>query len=264
MGVRVVAVDMDGTFLRSDKSYDRERFVRLRQQMRDRDVRFVVASGNQVHQLRSFFEPSDDVAYVAENGHLVVDVGESTPAAAAALGSDTVATVLEVLERQGHPYVTCGQKQAYLKESIPAWGQQYFSRFYHRLAVVSDPGALDDPVMKFALVTRGVDPVPVAEALGAELGHLVVPAISGPLDIDLNAPGWHKAAGLEVLLHRWGVRWDEVVAFGDSGNDLELVAAAGRGYAMAEARPELVAVATHRAPDNDADGVLTVIEKLLA
>ncbi len=263
MGIGVVAVDMDGTFLRSDKTYDRERFLRLRQRMREQGVRFVVASGNQVHQLRSFFEPSDDVAYVAENGHLVVDAGEELPVAAAALDMTTVVAVLAALERLGHPYVTCGQRQGYVRDDIPDWGHEYFGRFYHQLAKVPDLLAVDDTVMKFALVTGDADPVPIAAALAAELGELVVPAISGPVDVDLNAPGWHKAAGLEVLLDRWGIDWDGVVAFGDSGNDLELVAAAGRGYAMAEAREELIAIAGHRAPDNDADGVLTVLEDLL-
>ncbi len=263
MGTGVVAVDMDGTFLRSDKTYDRERFLRIRQRMRELGVRFVVASGNQVHQLRSFFEPADDVAYVAENGHLVFDAGESSPTAAAVLEPAVVSRVLEVLERGGHPYITCGQSQAWVPDSIPEWGHDYFGRFYHRMDKAGDLRSLADPVMKFALVTGDTDPVEVAADLAGQLGDVVVPAISGDKDVDLNAPGWHKASGLQHLLDRWGVRWDQVVAFGDSGNDLELVAASGRGYAMAEARDELVAVATHRAPDNDADGVLSVVEELL-
>lgn len=260
----VVAVDMDGTFLRSDKTYDRQRFGAIRQLMRDRGIRFVVASGNQVHQLRSFFEPSDEVAYVAENGHLVFDAGEAVPVAAASLAPETVSRVLAALERLGYPYLSCGQSQGYVRDDIPAWGHDYFSRYYHRLARVPDLLAVGEPVMKFALVTGGDDPRRAAEVLAAEVGDLVVPAVSGAADVDLNAPGWHKAAGLEVLLSRWGVPWADVVAFGDSGNDVELVAASGRGYAMAEARSELIAVATHRSPGNDSDGVLEVLEELLA
>ena len=70
---RLVAVDMDGTFLRSNHTYDRERFGRLFAAMRAAGCRFVVASGNQYYQLRSFFTdlPFDEVAYVAHNGAYV-------------------------------------------------------------------------------------------------------------------------------------------------------------------------------------------------
>ena len=48
-GLRLIAVDMDGTFLGAGMpgTYDRARFAPLRRRMRERGVRFVVASGNQ-------------------------------------------------------------------------------------------------------------------------------------------------------------------------------------------------------------------------
>lgn len=53
--IRVVAVDMDGTFLRPDDTYDSDRFARMRAIWDAEGVRFVVASGNQYAQLASFF-----------------------------------------------------------------------------------------------------------------------------------------------------------------------------------------------------------------
>ena len=53
---RLVATDMDGTFLNQFGEYDRERFARVLSAMAESDTRFVVASGNQYYQLRTFFE----------------------------------------------------------------------------------------------------------------------------------------------------------------------------------------------------------------
>lgn len=53
--VKMVAVDMDGTFLDDRKQYDRPRFMACYQMMKQRGIRFVVASGNQYYQLKSFF-----------------------------------------------------------------------------------------------------------------------------------------------------------------------------------------------------------------
>ena len=44
---KLIAVDMDGTFLRDDKSYDEEKFAKIYQELEKRNIIFTVASGNQ-------------------------------------------------------------------------------------------------------------------------------------------------------------------------------------------------------------------------
>lgn len=55
MSIKLIAVDMDGTFLSDQKTYNRERFMAQYRQMKEQGIRFVVASGNQYYQLISFF-----------------------------------------------------------------------------------------------------------------------------------------------------------------------------------------------------------------
>jgi hydroxymethylpyrimidine pyrophosphatase-like HAD family hydrolase len=64
---------MDGTFLDDSMGYDRARFAAIREHLDALDIRFVVASGNQYHQLRWFFPDHPDVMFVAENGALIAD-----------------------------------------------------------------------------------------------------------------------------------------------------------------------------------------------
>ena len=73
----------------------------------------------------------------------------------------------------------------------------------------------------------------------------------------------HKANGLRILQARWGIEDSEVVAFGDSGNDVEMLRQAGFGFAMANARPHIKAVARYEAPNNNDEGVLDVIDRVL-
>lgn len=47
MTIKLVATDMDGTFLNDDKHFDKERFQRVYDYMNQNDIRFVSASGNQ-------------------------------------------------------------------------------------------------------------------------------------------------------------------------------------------------------------------------
>lgn len=70
--IKLIATDMDGTWLNDDKDYDREIFKREFKEMRKRDIKFVVASGNQYANLMTRFpDVIDQIYFVAENGALV-------------------------------------------------------------------------------------------------------------------------------------------------------------------------------------------------
>ena len=72
--IKMVAVDVDGTFVRSDYSYDIPRFRRLMEKMEEAGCCFVVASGNQYYQLRDLFPGyHEQLTFVAENGAYVKD-----------------------------------------------------------------------------------------------------------------------------------------------------------------------------------------------
>ena len=80
-------------------------------------------------------------------------------------------------------------------------------------------------------------------------------------NIELNAPGVTKGTGLLALAEKLGLRRDQVMAMGDSGNDLSMIKAAGLGVAMGNATPEVLAAADAVTADNNHDGVALAIEK---
>lgn len=55
MTIKMIAVDMDGTFLNDEKKYNVVQFNQIFQVLEEKKIKFVVASGNQYFQLRSFF-----------------------------------------------------------------------------------------------------------------------------------------------------------------------------------------------------------------
>ena len=67
------------------------------------------------------------------------------------------------------------------------------------------------------------------------LGGKVEPTTSGHGSIDLIVPGCHKASGLKRLAERWGISPEQCAAFGDGGNDIEMLNYCGYSYAMEKA-----------------------------
>lgn len=73
-----------------------------------------------------------------------------------------------------------------------------------------------------------------------------------------------KGAALRHLASSLGIPLSAVVAVGDNYNDEEMLRAAGLGVAMANAEPEIRAIADMIAPSNDEDGIVALIDELLA
>jgi hydroxymethylpyrimidine pyrophosphatase-like HAD family hydrolase len=59
-----------------------------------------------------------------------------------------------------------------------------------------------------------------------------------------------------------GLSASEVIAFGDSLNDLPMLSWAGTSYAVANAHRQVLDVVDRVCPANDEDGVATVLETL--
>lgn len=74
--IKAIAVDMDGTFLNSQSTYDHQRFAKVFRQLQEHNIQFVVASGNPIYQLQMAFpDYVNDLCFVAENGVECFDHG---------------------------------------------------------------------------------------------------------------------------------------------------------------------------------------------
>lgn len=85
--------------------------------------------------------------------------------------------------------------------------------------------------------------------------------------LDLLPPGVSKGWALERLAARLGVDRKETMAIGDNWNDVGMLEWAGQGIVMANAAPELRALAKMRGwkqtPSSDDDGVAVILESTL-
>jgi phosphoglycolate phosphatase (TIGR01487 family) len=78
-------------------------------------------------------------------------------------------------------------------------------------------------------------------------------------NIEVNAAGVNKAKGLLHVCSRLGISMDEVIAMGDSLNDIEMIKAAGCGVAMGNAQNEVKKAADWITDTNEEDGVARAI-----
>lgn len=234
--MRAVATDIDGTFLTNQLDYDRQLFAKAYAAMVEKDIRFIVASGDQYYFLRSLFpRVADQLAFVAENGVLTIDRGEEVYCGRLAM-TDAQA-VIEYLEKLPEVnFVVCGRRSAYVLASAPVSFRTGARRFYTRIKEVADFSAIqDDVIFKFALNVPTVQQEKISREIDTHFAGIIRATSSGNGSIDLIIPGMDKSHGLKLLLNRWGISPQDLVVFGDGENDLEMFELAGTSYAMGNA-----------------------------
>ena len=202
------------------------------------------------------------MSFVAENGAFVKDRKELL--FAAAMPKETVDSVIDVCrEFPEISNVLCGLNSAYCERGTVS--QTFFDLtgiYYHRLQWVDEFKAVDDQILKFAPTVPEEKTWAYYELFRERLQGKVEPTTSGHGSIDLIVPGCHKASGLKRLVERWGISPEQCAAFGDGGNDMEMLSYCGYGYAMENAPENVKRAAKFVCPSNEEDGLLAALEQL--
>ncbi|KEI53595.1 haloacid dehalogenase [Enterococcus faecium UC8668] len=109
-----------------------------------------------------------------------------------------------------------------------------------------------------------------AEAVSAELtrqfgSYVDVRTWGGPTAIlEIVSKGIQKAKGVQEIANYLSIDQQDVIAFGDEHNDLELLDYAGWGVAMTNGTDQLKGIANDVTPlSNQEDGLAVYLEKLL-
>lgn len=84
-----------------------------------------------------------------------------------------------------------------------------------------------------------------------------------PDNLEINASGAHKGAGLKALCRHLKISISQVMAIGDNGNDVTMLQCAGVSVAVADALPEALAAAKYRTSAHDEDGLAEAVERFL-
>ncbi|WP_436862119.1 Cof-type HAD-IIB family hydrolase [Staphylococcus caeli] len=259
--IKAIAVDMDGTFLKSDKTYDETRFEKIFQQLKANEIKFIAASGNQYAKLKSIFGERD-MYFVAENGAVIYE-GETLydhQAFDRKLYQEIV-DYLNITRVMNH-LIVCGLNSAYILKDNPESFKKDAHFYYRQLEEIDSLQDLpEDDYVKIAFnINRQTHPT-LDEDLQKHFDGKLEFVSSGRDSIDIIIPGVTKGHALTRLLKIWNLEADALMAFGDANNDYDMLKLAKHSYVMENSDDKsLFDVANHVAPSNDQQGVLSVIE----
>ncbi|MFJ6571355.1 HAD hydrolase family protein [Streptomyces sp. NPDC091292] len=127
------------------------------------------------------------------------------------------------------------------------------------------PDPADQPVLKLLAYHPELSPDAFLALARTAVGeHATITRSSPSALLEISGAGVSKASTLAQCCAERGILPEEVVAFGDMPNDVEMLTWAGTSYAMGNAHPDVIAAASGRTVANNEDGVAVVIEQILA
>ena len=271
MTIKLIATDMDGTLLDPKGQVDLPRLEKILDQLEERGIRFVIATGNEIHRVKQLLgHLTERVVLIVANGARIFEGNQLLQAQT--WDDDMVNQALEFFKGREcqDQFVVTSMNGGFVKEGTVFTELENFMTpemielFYQRMNFVEElESHLFGGVLKMSLVVGEERSDSVLEEINQLFNGHVQAVSSGYGCIDILQAGIHKAWGLQELLKRWDIKAEEIMAFGDSENDVEMLQLAGIAYAMENADDKAKAVATDFAPSNSQAGVYQVLEDWL-
>ena len=271
MDIRVIATDMDGTLLDPKGQLDLPRLEKILDKLDQCDIRFVIATGNEVHRMRQLLgHLAERVVLVVANGARIFENNELIQAQT----WDDAMVDKALAHFKGREcqdqFVVTAMNGGFLKKGTVFTELDKFmtpemiEKLYQRLNFVDEfDSSFFGGVLKMSMVVGEERLDSVLQEVNDLFDGRVRAVSSGYGCIDILQDGIHKAWGLVELLKRWNLKPEQIMAFGDSENDIEMLELAGISYAMENAEEAVKEIATKVAPANSQAGVYQVLENWL-
>lgn len=259
----LIASDLDGTLLGSDGQVS-QRTRDVLAAAREAGIEVIAATGRSRHTALPKLEGVDAIRWVVcSNGGMVWDrhgdrlhLHRPIEGAVARSVMDELRAGIDGVALGWETEVGYGFDQRFLRHP-PSLDELGIDR------TVPEPDGTTDATKLFVAHPDVETPGQAMAALAPRLPPSITGSTSGAAFLELTASGVNKATTLASMCAERGVDEADVAAFGDHHNDLDMLAWAGRGYAMGNAHPDVHAATSLRAPSNADDGVAAVVESLL-
>ena len=262
MTIRLVAMDLDDTLLRDDWTIS-PRVVKAIRKAQAQGVKMTIATGRTPISTRPYAEQLGlDVPVITYHGAMIQQVLSGDILFRRVIPSALAAEIVQDVAGRGV------YAQVYLKDRVITPEHNDWSREYARISsVIIEEANLTtvlsqepEGVEKILLMGEESELDQLAPLLRQCYGKKVHVTKSKPFFLEITDGSVNKGVALAALAEHYGIDQSEVMAIGDSLNDLEMINYAGLGVAMGNARPEIQARADIITASNEEDGVAEAIE----
>lgn len=268
--ILLVAIDMDGTLLSNDKTLSEKNMNAIDLAIK-KGVIIVPATGRPMTGLPKALLENNNILYaICSNGAAVMDLKDKKVIFHSYLKKETIIGVIELLRpldiildifADGKIFTEYKNMKMLDKYLIPANMIQYI---YDTRTCVDDilefAKSVQLNIEKINIFFRNMDTRSQAEEMLKNISEIFVTS-SLNNNLEVNSINANKGCGLKRLSEYLGINMDQVMAMGDSDNDMDMLKAAGLAIAMENGTEDVKNIADHVTLSNEHSGAAAAIEK---
>lgn len=264
---KLIALDMDGTLLKEDKTIS-ERTRKAIDDARAKGVTVVLATGRPIDGVMRYLEElemfTDNDYVLSYNGGLVLKTKDrKVVSKIGLLGSDTK-YLYELSKKLGVNIHAFSENRGLITPKNSKYTEVEAEINKINITEEDFNNIVDEDCFIKVMMIDEPEVLQVAiDNLPAEVYEKYTVVRSAPFFLEFLNKKVNKGTGLELLAKHLCVKQEEIIAMGDAGNDLHMIEYAGMGIAMGNAFQEVKDAANYITDNNDNDGVATAIEKFV-
>ena len=261
MSIKLIAMDLDDTLLDNQQQVSERACEAIRKAV-SMGVTVTIATGRMFCSALQYAEQlALDVPLITYNGSLIQSSRSKEVFLHHTISKELAQEVLTLFGKNDW-YI-----QSYIDDVLYVEKLDEYARQYEMLAGVKavpvgeklfHPGG--NPTKLLAI--REPDEIKkMYEIVKKEFGDAIYVTNSKANYLEMMNPAVNKGRALAYLAKHFDIKQEEVMAVGDSNNDLDMIRYAGFGVAMGNAGAKVKACAQAVTCANDEDGVAEAIEK---
>ncbi len=266
--IQLIALDLDGTLTNSDKIVTERTKDALKKAM-DKGVKIVLASGRLpqgIEFIARELEMQERGGYIlAYNGGYIADAKSGEVLYRRLLSAEFVPELCEFARKNQVALATFAEDGTFYSESVEdRWLVEDAGNCRCPLKKVDDLAqSVNFPIHKMLVSVEPQRRNEIEERMATQFVPRIDVYHSAPFFIEAMPVGVNKGESLAILLEKLGMTSANLLACGDSGNDLAMIKLAAIGVAMGNAEDYVKEAADFVSSDNDHDGVAEAIERFI-
>ncbi|KAA9306855.1 Cof-type HAD-IIB family hydrolase [Streptococcus anginosus] len=267
--IKLIALDMDGTLLNSQKEIPKAHIQAIHQAV-EHEVKLVLCTGRPLVGVKPYYE---QLGLSGDNEYVIINNGCSTHqtkdwklVAWKELSVEDI-LYLDKISKQTPVQLTLFDEERYLVvDEKPSELVTYdASLVFTTPTEISLKEAISGKNIMFqAMFLAQPDELDTFEKqFASQICQHFSGVRSQPVIYEAMPKGTTKATALRELAQRLDIKPQEIMALGDANNDIEMLEFAGFGVAMGNSSDYVKKLADYVTDSNDENGVATAIEKLI-
>ncbi|WP_010238757.1 sugar-phosphatase [Clostridium arbusti] len=263
---KLIAIDMDGTLLKDDKTISKENFDAI-QRARKNNVKVVLATGRPVKGIEKYLK---ELNLIGEDEYAVTFNGAVVQTTT---GNHIMAKTLMTLEDLHYLYNLSKELKVNIhahttEECITPKSSKYSVLEAELNSIPLTEIDFDNlnentTIVKVMFIDDEKTLDRVIKALPKDIYEKYTIMRSMPYFLEFLNKNANKGTGVKLLSEKLGIKQNEIICAGDADNDKHMLKYAGLGVAMGNASDNIKEIANFTTKTNEEDGIAYVIDKFI-